>query len=55
VFQGVGALAGATIAGLLYAQLPVLVGLVAALQVAASVLLVVVLRRHRAERRAGAV
>lgn len=55
VFQGVGAVAGATIAGVLYAQLPVLVGLVAALQVAASVLLVVVLRRHRAERRAGAV
>jgi MFS family permease len=55
VFQGVGALAGALIAGLLYAQLPVLVGLVAVLQVAASVLLVVVLRRHRAERRIGAV
>lgn len=55
VFQGVGALAGATIAGLLYAQLPVLVGLVAVLQVVASALLVVVLRRHRAERRIGAV
>lgn len=52
VFQGVGALAGATIAGLLYAQLPVLVGLVVVLQVAASALLVVVRRRHRVERAA---
>lgn len=53
VFQGVGALAGATIAGLLYAQLALLVWLVVVLQVAASVLLVVVLRRHRSERRTG--
>ncbi|GAA2034513.1 MFS transporter [Agromyces tropicus] len=50
VFQGVGALAGATVAGVLYAQLPVLVGLVVALQVAAAVLLAVVLRRRRSER-----
>ena len=53
VFQGLGALAGAVVAGALYANLPLLVVLVVALQVAASVLLVVVLRRHRSERRAG--
>lgn len=49
VFQGVGALLGATVAGALYAQLPVLVVVVVVLQVAASVLLVLVRRRHRAE------
>ena len=49
VFQGVGALAGATVAGALYGSVPVLVALVVVLQVAASVLLVVVLRRHRSE------
>ena len=49
VFQGVGALAGATVAGALYGSVPVLVALVVVLQVAASVLLVVVLRRHRGE------
>jgi MFS family permease len=54
VFQGVGALAGATVAGLLYAQLSVLVGIVVVLQFAASVLLGAVLRRHRTERSAGA-
>lgn len=54
VFQGLGALAGAVVAGALYANLPLLVVLVVALQVAASVLLVVVLRRHRSERRADA-
>ena len=53
MFQGLGALAGAVVAGALYANLPLLVVLVVALQVAASVLLVVVLRRHRSERRAG--
>ncbi|MEV1129016.1 MFS transporter [Agromyces sp. NPDC049794] len=47
VFQGLGALAGAVAAGALYANLPVLVALVAVTQVAASVLLVLVLRRHR--------
>jgi MFS family permease len=52
VFQGVGALAGATVAGALYANVPVLIAIVVALQVAASVLLLVVLRRHRAERMA---
>jgi MFS family permease len=52
VFQGLGALAGATVAGALYGNVPVLIAIVAALQVAASVLLFVVLRRHRAERMA---
>ncbi len=51
VFQGLGALAGATVAGALYERLPVLVVLVVVLQGAASVLLVVVLRRHRGEQR----
>ncbi|GAA4372254.1 MFS transporter [Agromyces bauzanensis] len=50
VFQGLGALAGATIAGALYEQVPTLIVLVVVLQVAASVLLIVVLRRHRSER-----
>lgn len=50
VFQGVGALAGATVAGVLYDAVPVLVGIVVVLQFAASVLLVAVLRRHRDER-----
>lgn len=50
VFQGLGALVGAVAAGALYANLPLLVALVVALQVAASVLLIVVLRRHRRER-----
>ncbi|MRX43038.1 MFS transporter [Agromyces sp. Q22] len=50
VFQGVGALAGATVAGLLYAQLSALVWLVVLLQAAAAALLVVVLRRRRSER-----
>jgi MFS family permease len=49
VFQGVGALAGATVAGALYEQLTVLVVVVAVLQAAAFVLLVLVRRRHRAE------
>ncbi|MGR2752656.1 MFS transporter [Agromyces arachidis] len=49
VFQGVGALAGATLAGLWYDRLPVLVAVVAALQVAAAVLLVAVRRRRRDE------
>lgn len=52
VLQGVGALAGATVAGALYTNVPVLIGIVAVLQVAAAVLLVAVLRRHRAERMA---
>ena len=52
VFQGVGALAGASVAGALYGDVPVLITIVVALQVAASVLLLVVLRRHRAERMA---
>ncbi|GGI46255.1 MFS family permease [Agromyces flavus] len=52
VFQGVGALAGASIAGALYGNVPVLIVTVVVLQVAAAVLLVVVLRRHRAERMA---
>ena len=50
VFQGVGALAGATVAGALYGAVPVLIAIVVVLQVAASVLLLVVLRRHRGER-----
>lgn len=54
VFQGLGALAGAVVAGALYANLALLVVLVVALQVAASVLLVMVLRRHRSERAAHA-
>lgn len=49
VFQGLGALLGATVAGALYAQLPVLVVTVVVLQVVASALLVLVRRRHRAE------
>jgi MFS family permease len=49
VFQGVGALAGATVAGALYEGLTVLVVVVAVLQAAAFVLLVLVRRRHRAE------
>ncbi|WP_345802263.1 MFS transporter [Microbacterium sp. AZCO] len=48
VFQGVGALAGAVVAGALYASVGVLIGLVAALQVVAIVVLVVVLRRRAA-------
>jgi MFS family permease len=52
VFQGVGALAGATVAGALYGSVPALVVLVIGLQVAASVLLLVVLRRRRAEQAA---
>jgi MFS family permease len=52
VFQGVGALAGASVAGALYGSLPILVTLVVVLQVAASVLLVVVLRRRRSEQAA---
>ncbi len=49
VFQGVGALLGATLAGVLYSDLTVLVALVVGLQVAAASLLVVVLRRRRSE------
>ncbi|WP_448006450.1 MFS transporter [Agromyces bauzanensis] len=52
VFQGLGALAGATVAGALYDRVPTLVVLVVVLQVAASVLLIVVLRRHRNEQQA---
>ncbi|QIG40941.1 MFS transporter [Microbacterium sp. 4R-513] len=46
VFQGVGALAGAVVAGALYDSIPVLIAIVAVLQVAALILLVVVLRRR---------
>jgi MFS family permease len=49
VFQGVGALAGASVAGALYGDVPLLITIVVVLQVAASVLLLVVLRRHRGE------
>ncbi|MFE5670730.1 MFS transporter [Agromyces sp. NPDC056523] len=52
VFQGIGALAGASVAGALYGDVPVLIAIVVALQVAAAVLLVAVLRRHRGERMA---
>lgn len=52
VFQGLGALAGATVAGGLYADLPVLITVVVVLQAVAGVLLVVVLRRHRTEQAA---
>ena len=52
VFQGVGALAGAVVAGALYANVPLLIALVAVLQVAALVLLAVVLRRRRQTRAA---
>ncbi|WP_448811476.1 MFS transporter [Agromyces bauzanensis] len=51
VFQGLGALAGATVGGVLYADVPVLITIVVVLQVVAGVLLVVVLRRHRNEQR----
>lgn len=51
VFQGLGALAGASVAGSLYGRVPELIVLVAVLQIAASVLLIVVLRRHRSEQR----
>ena len=47
VFQGVGALAGAVVAGALYGNVPLLIALVAVLQVAALVLLAIVLRRRR--------
>jgi len=47
VFQGVGALAGAVVAGALYGNVPLLITLVAVLQVAALVLLAIVLRRRR--------
>ncbi|MEU1973680.1 MFS transporter [Microbacterium sp. NPDC019599] len=50
VFQGVGALLGAVVAGALYANVPLLMGLVAALQVAAIVVLAIVLRRRRSAR-----
>ncbi|WP_442575414.1 MFS transporter [Microbacterium sp. F51-2R] len=46
VFQGVGALLGAVVAGALYGNVAVLVAIVAVLQVAALILLVVVLRRR---------
>lgn len=46
VFQGVGALLGAVVAGALYGNVGVLVAIVAVLQVAALILLVVVLRRR---------
>lgn len=52
VFQGVGALAGAVVAGALYANVPLLIALVAVLQVAALVLLAIVLRRRRQTRAA---
>lgn len=47
VFQGVAAFAGATVAGALYTDVPVLSALVIGAQVAAVVLLVVVRRRIR--------
>lgn len=46
VFQGVGALGGAVVAGALYGSIPVLIVIVAVLQVIAFVLLVLVLRRR---------
>lgn len=46
VFQGVGALAGAVVAGALYGNVVLLVSIVAVLQVAALILLVIVLRRR---------
>ena len=52
VFQGLGALAGAVVAGALYGNVPLLIGLVAVLQGAALVLLAIVLRRRRTSRRA---
>ncbi|MEN8600810.1 MFS transporter [Microbacterium rhizosphaerae] len=53
VFQGAGALAGAIVAGALYANVPALITIVVVLQAVAIVLLVLVLRRRKA--RAGAV
>lgn len=52
VFQGVAAFAGATVAGGLYTDLPVLSGVVIAAQLVAVVLLVVVRRRIRSRARA---
>lgn len=49
VFQGFGAFAGATVAGVMYANLSALVGLVVLLQVVAGVLLILVLGRQRRE------
>ncbi|MFH8252516.1 MFS transporter [Microbacterium sp. B2969] len=48
VFQGVGALAGAVVAGALYSSVPVLIGIVVGLQIVAVIVLVVVLRRRAA-------
>ncbi len=48
VFQGVAAFAGAAVAGALYADVPVLAGVVIAAQLVAVVLLVIVRRRIRA-------
>ncbi|WP_243077288.1 MFS transporter [Microbacterium sp. SS28] len=50
VFQGVGALAGAVVAGALYGNVPLLIGLVVVLQIVAIVLLAIVLRRRGAAR-----